>query len=79
MWLFSSKKTVSKIKWIWQKILHFKICEKKRNYYLQKKLKYILPFDKESKEKPLNLVSTDSVIKNNNLHDSGVKISIIGA
>ena len=45
----------------------------------KKKLKYILPFDKESKEKPLNLVSTDSVIKNNNLHDSGVKISIIGA
>ena len=45
----------------------------------KKKLEYILPFDKESKEKPLNLVSTDSVIKNNNLHDSGVKISIIGA
>ena len=39
----------------------------------------ILAFDKESKRKLLILISADSFIKNNNLYDFVVEISIIHA
>ena len=38
-------------------------------------MKYLLPFDEESKRKLLNLILADSFIKNNN--DLRVKVSIM--
>ena len=50
--------------------------KKKETINSRKVLKYRLFFDQESKRKLLNLISVDIFIKNNNVYDSGVKISI---
>ena len=58
---YSSKKSC-------QRILHLKICEKKQKLTCRKVLKYLLVFDQESKRQLLNLISANSIIKNNNVY-----------
>ena len=78
---FSRKKTVSKIMTstsVWK--FHIsKSVNRIETITCRKFLKYLLAVDEESKRKLLNLISTDSFIKNNNVYDFGVKISIIHA
>ena len=79
MWLFSSKKTVIKIKWYLSENYTFKSLLKNRNYYLQKIFEISFAFDKESKRKLLNLISADSFMKNINVYDFWVNTLIIQA
>ena len=65
MWLFSSKKTVSKTK-----------LTSVRKSYVSKSVK-ILDFGKESKRKKLNVISEGSLLKNNNVCDLKVEISFM--
>ena len=65
MWLFSSKKTVSKTK-----------LTSVRKTYVSKSVK-ILDFGKESKRKKLNVISAGSLLKNNNVCDLKVEISFM--
>ena len=79
MWLFSSKKTVSKIEWYLSGNLTFQNLLRKRKLLPAENFWNILAFDKESSRKLLNLTSADSFIKNNNvyIYDYRVEISII--
>ena len=60
-----------------QKSYISKSVEKIETITCRKNLKYLLPFDQESKRKLLNLILANSFIKNNNVYDFDVKIYII--